>query len=150
LRDFDFTNVSLRKIDFTWNRYRVKSILCEHFCVRDSYSIKHNSKMCNFEYTIFHLYSNLYDFDYVKSNIQLIYGINSHIITNHHANLCPYPILPTVMPTTAHIRYYMISDHVESNIWTPLWHQQPHQPECQPMPISDFTNWNANHCPYSI
>jgi hypothetical protein len=54
-----------------------------------------------------------------KSNIQLIYGIKSHIITNHHANLCPYPILPTAMPTIAHIQYYMISDHVESNIQTP-------------------------------
>ena len=43
--------------------------------------------MCNFKYF------NLYDFDYLKSNIQLIHGINSHIITNNHANLCPYLIL---------------------------------------------------------
>ena len=49
-----------------------------------------------------------------------------------------------------HIRYYMFSDHVESNIRTRLWHQKPHQSECQPLPISDFTNCNANHCPYSI
>ena len=31
---------------------------------------------------------------------------NSH--TNQNANLCPYPILPTAMPTTAHIRFYMV------------------------------------------
>jgi hypothetical protein len=53
--------------------------------------------MCNFKYF------NLYDFDYLKSNIQLIHGINSHIITNNHANLCPYLILPTALPTTAQI-----------------------------------------------
>ena len=72
------------------------------------------------------------------------------IITNHHAILCPFPILPIAMPTTAHIRYYIISDHVESNIRISLWHQEPHQPQCQPLFISVFTNCNANHCPYSI
>ena len=46
------------------------------------------------------------------------------------------------MPTTAHIRNYMISDHVKSNI-------EFYQPQCQPVPHSDFTNCNANHCPYS-
>jgi hypothetical protein len=142
--------VFLCKIDFTQNRYHVKSNLREKIYVRNSYSISRLKNVQLQIYTKFRLYSNLYDFDYVKSNIQLIYGINSHIITNHHANLCPYPILPTAKPTTAHIRYYMISDHVESNILTLLCHQQPHQPECQPLPISDFTNCNANHCPYSI
>ncbi len=34
-----------------------------------------------------------------KIEYGLRYGINSHIITNHHANLSPYPILPTAMPT---------------------------------------------------
>ncbi len=34
-----------------------------------------------------------------KIKYGLRYGINSHIITNHHANLSPYPILPTAMPT---------------------------------------------------
>ncbi len=85
-----------------------------------------------------------------KIEYWLRYGITSHIITNHHANLRPYPILPTAMPTTAYIRYYMISDQVKSNIWTPILHQQPHQAQCRLQPISDFTNCNANHCPYLI
>jgi hypothetical protein len=55
----------------------------------------------------------------------------------------PFPILPPAMPTTAHIRNYMISDHVKSNI-------EFYQPQCQPVPHSDFKNCNANHCPYSI
>jgi hypothetical protein len=54
----------------------------------------------------------------------------------------PFPILPTAMPTTAHIRNYMIFYHVKSNI-------EFYQPQCQPVPHSDFTNCNANHCPYS-
>jgi hypothetical protein len=58
---------------------------------------------------------------------RLGYGINSRIIINHYANLRPYPILPIALPTTAYIWYYMISDHVESNIWTPSWCQQPYQ-----------------------
>ena len=43
---------------------------------------------------------------------QLWYGINSHIITIHHASLCPYLMVPTAIPTTAYIRSYMISDQV--------------------------------------
>jgi hypothetical protein len=117
--------VSLCKIDFTRNRYRVKSNLREKIYVRNSNSISRLKNVQLQIYTKFRLYSNLYDFEYVKSNIQLIYGINSHIITIHHANLCSYPILPTAKPTTAHIRYYMISDHVISNILTLLCHQQP-------------------------
>jgi hypothetical protein len=52
----------------------------------------------------------------------------------------PFPILPTAMPTTAHIRNYMISDHVKSNI-------EFYQPQCQPVPRSNYTNCNANHKP---
>jgi hypothetical protein len=124
--------VSLRKIDFTWNRYRVKSILWEYFGVRDTYSI-----FRIFEFMIL---------DRVESNIRTHFLFpksqlppKTLIITNHHAILCLFPILPIAMPTTAHIRYYMISDHVESNIRISLWHQEPHQPQCQPLFISDFT-----------
>ena len=70
--------------------------------------------------------------------------------TKPSANSSSFPMLPTAMPTTAHIRYSMMSDHVELNIRFSLKHQEPHQPQCQPLPIFDFTNGIANHCPYSI
>jgi hypothetical protein len=83
--------------------------------------------------------------DHVESNICI--SLDTKSFTNPSANLCPFPILPTAMPTTAHIRNYMISDHVESNICISLWHQEFYQPQCQPVPISDFTNCNAHRLP---
>jgi hypothetical protein len=48
----------------------------------------------------------LHYFNYVKLNILSFKdGLMTPIAT------------PTAMPTTAHIRFYMISDHVKSNIW---------------------------------
>jgi len=92
-------------------------------------------------------YSKLHDFGPYR--IEYIFRYDTKSFTNPSANLCPIPMLPTAMPTTAHIRNYMISDHVESNISISLWHQEFYQPQCQPVPISDFTICNANHCPYS-
>ena len=95
--------------------------------------------------------------DHVESNIRTHFLFpesqlppKTLIITSHHAILCPFPILPTSMPTTGYVRYYMILDHVESNIRVSLWHQESHQPPCHPLLISNFTNCNANQWPSSI
>jgi len=133
----------------------VKSILHEIVTVQNRFYA--NILVCETHiryFTFIRIYTIL---DHVESNIQTHFLFpksqlhpKTLIITNHHAIHWPFPILPTAMPTTAHIRYYMILDHVESNIHISLWHQEPHQPQCQPLFISDFTKCNANHCPYSI
>ncbi len=80
-------------------------------------------------------YSKLHDFGPCK--IEYIFRYDTKSFTNPSANLRPIPILPTSMPTTAHIQNYMISDHVESNI-------------CISLDTKSFTNPSANLCPFPI
>jgi hypothetical protein len=56
---------------------------------------------------------------------------------------------PTAMPTTAHIRCYMISDHVKSNIW---YFKGDATPTAMPTTAHHqfYTNCNANHSPNLI
>ncbi len=92
-------NETSHKFDFTWNHYRVKSNLRGKtvFETHIWYNMAQN-----------HVFSNIHNISLIikfiwfwlcKIEFGLRYGINSHIITNHHANLSPYPILPTAMPT---------------------------------------------------
>jgi hypothetical protein len=56
---------------------------------------------------------------------------------------------PTAMPTTAHIRFYMISDHVKLNKW---YFKGDATPTAIPTTVHHqfYTTCNANHSPYSI
>jgi len=123
-------------VDKTWNRFISKRPLFRQRSVQLKFFVPAKCKTRCFRY-ISLMYTDVCTDVYIRiyhittisppvfSNLTAnrIYKLhcdaNSH--TNQNANLCPHPILPTAMPTTAHIWFYMVWNHVISNMGSG-WH----------------------------
>jgi hypothetical protein len=80
----------------------------------------------------------LHYFNYVKSNILFVKdGLMTPTTT------------PIAMPTTARIQFYIICDHVKSNMW---YFKGDVTPTAMPTTAHHqfYTNCNTNHSPCSI
>ena len=87
-------------------------MVCTLTCALTCIQIYHVTLPCVYSnITSSPIYSNM-TCNIANRIYELRYDTISH--TNQNANLCPYPIVPTVMPTTAHIRFYMVRNHVDA------------------------------------